>query len=116
MLILLLSLPSLKFTILQFCGMPGKGLHFVIASSFPLRLYSKCDQERNLGGFFCLVLKHLILLADLKTYLENYSNLKINNNCMQAYLVAQQDLFLEKVSALFLLHFRFRVSPSFETS
>lgn len=73
-------------------------------------------EMRNLGGFFCLVLILLILLADLKTYLENYSNLKINNNCMQAYLAAQQDLFLEKVSALFLLHFRFRVLPSFETS
>lgn len=28
---------------------------------------------------------------------------------MQAYLAAQQDLFLEKDSALFLLHFGFRV-------
>lgn len=87
--------------------MPGKRLNFVIASSFPLHLYSKSDQERNLGGSFCLVLKHLILLVDLKTYLQNPSNLKINKNCMQAYLAAQQDLFLEKVSALFLLHFRF---------
>lgn len=92
---------------LRFCEMPGKILCFVIASWFPLHLYSKRDQERNLGGFFSL--KHLILLADVKTYLENYSDSKINNNCMQAYLAAQQDLFLEKDSALFLLHFRFRV-------
>lgn len=44
------------------------------------------------------------MIADLN-YLENCLNLKINNNCMQAYLAAQQDLHLEKGSVLFSLNF-----------
>lgn len=76
-------------------------LCFVIASLFPLHLYSKCSQERNLG-VFCFVSKHL-MLADLKIYLENCPNL--NNNCTQTYLAAQQDLFLEKGSVLFSRNF-----------
>lgn len=45
------------------------------------------------------------MLADVKIYLENCPNLTINNNCMQTYLAAHQDLFLEKGSVLFSLNF-----------
>lgn len=45
------------------------------------------------------------MLADLKVYWENCPNLKINNNCTQTYLAAQQDLFPEEGSVLFSLNF-----------
>lgn len=44
------------------------------------------------------------MVADLN-YLENHPNFKVNNNCMQTYLAAQQDLHLEKGSVLFSLNF-----------
>lgn len=60
-------------------------------------------RKEILGVFVCF--KAPLVLADVKIYLENCPNLKINNNCTQTYLAAQQDLFLEKGSVLFSLNF-----------